>query len=135
MRPKVPRDTEIGSGLGWFLSSCLCRSFSSSSGETASGKSPSSFALSVHIHGLTFAQWAICFAIGLISLLWSILIRLIPEKAVAAVLPETGNKEKDLLETKASLAMMSRGRYSQNRISSRMLFSSPRLSRRATRVD
>ncbi|KAH0481485.1 MAG: uncharacterized protein KVP18_002504 [Porospora cf. gigantea A] len=95
----------------------------------------SSFALSVHIHGLTFAQWAICFAIGLISLLWSILIRLIPEKAVAAVLPETGNKEKDLLETKASLAMMSRGRYSQNRISSRMLFSSPRLSRRATRVD
>lgn len=90
----------------------------------------SGIVLGVHIHGLTLAQWGICFAIGILSLLWSILLRLIPQKAVETVMPQTGNKEKNLLETRASLAMMSRGRYSQNRMSSRMLFSSPRLSRR-----
>ncbi|CEM28830.1 unnamed protein product [Vitrella brassicaformis CCMP3155] len=75
-----------------------------------------SFVLSAHKDGLTWEQWLICIAFGAGELVVQVLLRLIPVK----IMPQTGAQQVDPMEAPPSIAQMSRGRISSDRIADRL---------------
>eukprot|EP00922_Rhytidocystis_sp_ex-Travisia-forbesii_P001199 GHVS01001686.1.p1 GENE.GHVS01001686.1~~GHVS01001686.1.p1 ORF type:complete len:1246 (-),score=193.62 GHVS01001686.1:266-4003(-) len=75
-----------------------------------------SWALDCHLQGLTLVQWALCVAIGATTLLVPVVLRLVP----LTFLPEAGQKEVNPLHEVPSIAMVSRGRISYDRIGYRI---------------
>eukprot|EP00922_Rhytidocystis_sp_ex-Travisia-forbesii_P001202 GHVS01001690.1.p1 GENE.GHVS01001690.1~~GHVS01001690.1.p1 ORF type:complete len:1084 (-),score=158.98 GHVS01001690.1:635-3787(-) len=75
-----------------------------------------SWALDCHIQGLTWVQWALCVLIGASTLLVPLLLRLVP----LVIVPEAGQKEINPLHEVPSIAMLSRGRISYDRIGYRI---------------
>eukprot|EP00922_Rhytidocystis_sp_ex-Travisia-forbesii_P059841 GHVS01088735.1.p1 GENE.GHVS01088735.1~~GHVS01088735.1.p1 ORF type:complete len:1263 (+),score=240.35 GHVS01088735.1:211-3999(+) len=75
-----------------------------------------SWALDCHLQGLSLVQWGICVAIGATTLLVPLVLRLFPLKLV----PEAGQKEVNPLDEAPSIAMLSRGRISYDRIGYRI---------------
>lgn len=67
------------------------------------------YALECHLEGLTLAQWGICLALGIGTLLVQLVLHIVPAQKMKFI-PQTGSKEADLMAGSTSLALASRGR-------------------------
>jgi Ca2+ transporting ATPase len=73
-----------------------------------------SFAFSVHISGLTVEQWFICFAYSLISLVWRLVLVIVPSKVFPQVKVDNGRGSARVLTIRGS--SLSRERVNLNPI-------------------
>lgn len=77
------------------------------------------FTLDCHLDGLTLEQWGLCVLLGSFTLVVQLLLHLVPAEQIKFI-PQTGQKESDLLTGSTSVALASRGRVSADRVSSRL---------------